>query len=56
MQEVPADTVILATGVTASRELYEELEKLDIELHLIGDAKEPRKIVEDAQGGVPQDT
>ena len=40
------DAVILATGEGENRGLAKELEKLDIPLFLIGDAKEPRGIKE----------
>lgn len=42
----PADTVILAVSAQPCRELYENLKESGLEVHLIGDAKEPRKIVE----------
>ena len=43
---LPADTVILAVGAQPCRELHENLKESGLEVHLIGDAKEPRKIVE----------
>lgn len=43
--ELEADTVILAIGYRANRKLYEELEELVGEIHVIGDANRPRKIV-----------
>ncbi len=43
---LPADTVILAAGAAPCRELHDKLAESGLEVHLIGDAKEPRKIVE----------
>lgn len=38
--------VVLAVGIQANRELAEELQGGDMELHAIGDAKEPRGVGE----------
>ena len=43
--EIEADTVVLAVGYRANRELYEELEETVDEIYVIGDASRPRKIV-----------
>jgi thioredoxin reductase len=42
----PYETVVLAVGVRANRELPEALEGSDLEHHVIGDAVEPRKALE----------
>ena len=39
------DTVALALGLGSHRELYESLTRDITELYLVGDAKEPRKIM-----------
>ena len=43
---IPADMVVLAVGVQANRELGEGLQGAGLELHTIGDAKEPRGVGE----------
>ena len=48
---LPADTVILAAGSRTRRELYDQLKDSDLALYLIGDAKEPRKIIEAIREG-----
>jgi len=48
---LPADTVILAVGAVAENSLASELEGLVKELHVIGDAKKPRKITEAVREG-----
>jgi 2,4-dienoyl-CoA reductase (NADPH2) len=48
---LPADTVILAVGAVAENSLAAELEGLVKELHVIGDAKKPRKITEAVREG-----
>jgi len=45
-EEVETDTVILAIGLEAKSNLYEELEGKVPELHAIGDCVEPRRIME----------
>jgi len=42
-RHIPADTVVLATGVSSQKGMYDELMGRVSELHLIGDAREPRK-------------
>ena len=44
--KLPADTVVLATGVEAVNELAESLRGTAPEMHVIGDAQEPRKMAE----------
>ncbi len=44
VQEIPCNTVILATGLRPVRELYDHLRKHHASVHLIGDALNPRKI------------
>jgi len=41
-----ADTIILAVGAKSRNELHEELKDEGVDLHLIGDARFPRKIIE----------
>ena len=53
-ETLPADAVILATGAVASRELYEALQDSGVAVHLVGDAKEPRRIVEAIREGFEQ--
>ncbi len=49
---LPADTVVLALGASSVAELAQELKnKKGMEVHLIGDAKEPRKITEAIREG-----
>jgi 2,4-dienoyl-CoA reductase (NADPH2) len=48
---LPADTVVLATGAVANNSLAAELEGKVKKLHLIGDAKKPRKITEAVREG-----
>jgi NADH dehydrogenase FAD-containing subunit len=45
-QTLAAENVVLATGALANRQLAESLRGKVPELHLIGDAKEPRFIKE----------
>jgi 2-enoate reductase len=42
---IPCDTVALAIGLKPRRELYESLRKDITELYLVGDCREPRKIL-----------
>lgn len=42
--EFEADTVVLALGYCANRRIYEELKGRIHELHLLGDARQPRKM------------
>jgi 2,4-dienoyl-CoA reductase (NADPH2) len=50
-ETLPADTVILAAGARSRRAVYEKLEGSACKLYLIGDAKEPRKIIEAVSEG-----
>ncbi len=51
-QTVEADTVVLAAGASPNNELYQALQGKIAELYLIGDAIEPRSILEAvAEGG-----
>jgi hypothetical protein len=43
---VPADSVVLGTVRRPNDELYESLRGLVPELHLVGDALEPRTVAE----------
>ncbi len=43
---LPIETVVIAVGVQANRELSDALAQSDIEIHTIGDAVEPRKVLE----------
>jgi len=45
-QTVPADTVVLAVGTQPVNEIYQRLQGRVPELHLIGDAKQPRKAMD----------
>ncbi len=42
-RQIAADTIVLATGVSPQKSVYDDLVGRVNELHLIGDAKEPRK-------------
>ncbi len=46
-----ADCVVMATGAVSCRELYERLCEKGRNVYLVGDAKEPRRIVEAIQEG-----
>ncbi|MBA4394442.1 MAG: NADH:flavin oxidoreductase, partial [Desulfobacca sp.] len=48
---LPARTVIIAVGAQAENGLYEQLKGVVPELHLIGDAKSPRKALEAVREG-----
>jgi 2,4-dienoyl-CoA reductase (NADPH2) len=43
---LPIETVVIAVGVRANRELPEALAHSDLEIYTIGDAVEPRKALE----------
>ena len=43
---IPCDTVALAVGLTPRRELYQAVKNEIAELYLVGDCKEPRKIMD----------
>jgi 2,4-dienoyl-CoA reductase-like NADH-dependent reductase (Old Yellow Enzyme family)/thioredoxin reductase len=46
---IPIETVVLAVGVGPNREIAEALEGTGIELHVVGDANEPRGVLEAVQ-------
>jgi 2,4-dienoyl-CoA reductase (NADPH2) len=43
---IPGDTVVLATGAKPAISLYEKIRDRVNEIHVIGDAKSPRKALE----------
>jgi pyruvate/2-oxoglutarate dehydrogenase complex dihydrolipoamide dehydrogenase (E3) component len=43
---LPIETVVIAVGVRPNRELTDALKNSDLEIHTIGDAVEPRKVLE----------
>jgi 2,4-dienoyl-CoA reductase (NADPH2) len=45
-KEIPADTIIISPGMRPVDELYKSLKNKVEEIHLIGDAKDPRKAIE----------
>lgn len=45
-EEIPADTVIIATGLKSENALYDELAADYSEVYLIGDASKPRKFID----------
>ena len=49
---IPADTVVLATGTKPVNFLYEQIKGRVKEIHLIGDAKTPRKALEAVAEGL----
>jgi 2,4-dienoyl-CoA reductase (NADPH2) len=49
---IPADTVVLATGTKPVNSLYEQIKGRVEEIHLIGDAKTPRKALEAVAEGL----
>jgi len=51
-EKLPADTVIIAAGTCPVNDLYEQLKDSGVEVHLIGDAKRPRKAFEAIQEGL----
>lgn len=50
-QKVEADSVVIAVGSRSENALYEKLKDKGREVYLIGDSKEPRKILEAIQEG-----
>lgn len=48
---IPADIVVLAVGALPADEFSKELQVKGFELHVIGDAKSPRKITEAIREG-----
>jgi len=51
-EKIPADTVIVAAGTCPVNELHQRLRDSGVEVHLIGDAKQPRKAFEAIQEGL----
>ncbi len=49
---IPVGTVVLAVGVRPNRQLFDELEGSDLEVHVVGDAVEPRGIGEAIREGL----
>jgi len=47
---IPADTIVLATGVKPCNELYQELSKSFANVHLLGDAARPGKLMDAIHG------
>jgi 2-enoate reductase len=45
-RKILADTVVISPGMQPVNELYDSLKNNVKEIHLIGDAKEPRKCLE----------
>jgi len=48
---LPADTVVIAAGAKANRELYQQIKDTVPEIYLIGDCVEPRRILEAIDDG-----
>ena len=48
---LPADSIVIAAGSAAENSLVSEIEKLVSEVHIIGDAKEPRKALDAIREG-----
>jgi 2,4-dienoyl-CoA reductase (NADPH2) len=49
---IPGDTVVLATGAKPSNNLYDQIKGRVTEIHVIGDAKSPRKALEAVAEGL----
>jgi len=49
---IPIETVVLAVGVGPNRELLDELHGSGLEVHIVGDASEPRGIGEAIREGL----
>jgi 2,4-dienoyl-CoA reductase (NADPH2) len=49
---IEGDTVVLATGAKASTHLYDQIKGRVKEIHVIGDAKSPRKALEAVAEGL----
>jgi 2-enoate reductase len=43
-EEIPADSVVIATGYLSNRKIYEEIKGMKMDVFLIGDSKEVRKM------------
>jgi len=50
-ETVQADTVVIALGANPEDELYHSLKRQVFDLHVIGDAREPRQIMEAVREG-----
>lgn len=50
-QTIPADTIVIAAGSKPNREMYEAFRSKIPQTHLIGDAREPRSILEAVSEG-----
>ena len=48
---VKGDTIVLALGSKPENQLYYDLSEKILSLHLVGDAKEPREIIEAVSEG-----
>ncbi|MFC1661537.1 FAD-dependent oxidoreductase [Gemmatimonadota bacterium] len=44
--QIPMETVVMAVGVRPDRELTDKLKGSSLEVHVVGDAKEPRGVGE----------
>jgi 2,4-dienoyl-CoA reductase (NADPH2) len=51
-ERIPGDTVVLATGAKPAISLYEKIKDRVKEIHVIGDAKSPRKALEAVAEGL----
>jgi len=51
LTRLPIETVVVAVGVRANRELPDELAESDLEVHVIGDAVQPRKALDAVHEG-----
>ncbi|MFN2158517.1 MAG: NADH:flavin oxidoreductase, partial [Anaerolineales bacterium] len=49
--ELPFETIVIAIGVCANRELPDAFQNSELEVHVIGDAVEPRKAINAIQEG-----
>jgi len=49
---IPGDTVVLATGANPVNSLYDQIKNRVREIHMIGDAKSPRKALEAVAEGL----
>jgi 2,4-dienoyl-CoA reductase-like NADH-dependent reductase (Old Yellow Enzyme family)/thioredoxin reductase len=49
--ELPFETIVIATGICANRELPDAFQNSELEVHVIGDAVEPRKAINAIQEG-----
>ena len=49
--QIDADTVILAAGMRSNTELADQLQQMDLEVHVIGDAVRPNKVTQAIHDG-----